>query len=181
MSRTLTIDDLFYLKTQFSLLEPSKNGTINIENIKEVYHLLFCLSSTWFPVGYVNFSFTSGQALMKNITNAMKESRIPDLLTSVLCQTIFLKYISFKLVLLMSCVAFVQQLNALQYRRMDFDEFCAAALSIHQLEALDRWEQHARYAYDLFEKDGNRPIVIEELASVCLICLRDEMPVHPHA
>ncbi|XP_038902111.1 CDPK-related kinase 5-like [Benincasa hispida] len=123
VSRTLTIDELFYLKTQFSLLEPSKNGTINIENIKE--------------------------ALMKNITNGMKESRIPDLLTS---------------------------LNALQYRRMDFDEFCAAALSIHQLEALDRWEQHARYAYDLFEKDGNRPIVIEELASE--LGLSPSVPVH---
>lgn len=60
------------------------------------------------------------------------------------------------------------QLNALQYRRMDFEEFCAAALSVHQLEALDRWEQHARCAYELFEKDGNRAIVIEELASVCL-------------
>lgn len=72
---------------------------------------------------------------------------------------------------------FVQQLSALQYRRMDFEEFCAAAVSIHQLEALDRWEQHARYAYDLFEKDGNRPIVIEELASVCLICLCDETEI----
>jgi len=61
------------------------------------------------------------------------------------------------------------KLNALQYRRMAFDEFCAAALSVHQLEALDRWEQHARCAYELFEKDGNRAIVIEELASVCLI------------
>ncbi|KAI5314461.1 PREDICTED: CDPK-related [Prunus dulcis] len=26
--------------------------------------------------------------------------------------------------------------NTLQYRRMDFEEFCAAALSVHQLEAL---------------------------------------------
>ena len=60
------------------------------------------------------------------------------------------------------------QLNALQYRRMDFEEFCAAALSVHQLEALDRWEQHARCAYEIFEKEGNRAIMIEELASVCL-------------
>jgi len=52
---------------------------------------------------------------------------------------------------------------------MDFEEFCAAALSVHQLEALDRWEQHARCAYELFEKDGNRAIVIEELASVSTI------------
>lgn len=51
---------------------------------------------------------------------------------------------------------------------MDFEEFCAAALSVHQLEALDRWEQHARCAYELFEKDGNRAIIIEELASVSL-------------
>lgn len=51
---------------------------------------------------------------------------------------------------------------------MDFEEFCAAALSVHQLEAVERWEQHARCAYELFEKDGNRAIMIEELASVCL-------------
>jgi hypothetical protein len=49
---------------------------------------------------------------------------------------------------------------------MDFEEFCAAALSVHQLEALDHWEQHARCAFELFDKDGNRAIVIEELASV---------------
>jgi kinase len=52
---------------------------------------------------------------------------------------------------------------------MDFDEFCAAALSVHQIEALDHWEKRARYAFDLFEKDGNKAIVIDELASVCLI------------
>lgn len=69
----------------------------------------------------------------------------------------------------MICCSF--QLNALQYRRMDFEEFCAAALSVHQLEALDNWEQHARSAYEQFEKDGNRTIVIDELASVSLIVL----------
>ncbi|QHO19215.1 CDPK-related kinase [Arachis hypogaea] len=113
LSKTLAVDELYYLKEQFALLEPNKNGTISLENIKA--------------------------ALMKNATDAMKESRIPDFLGS---------------------------LNALQFRRMDFDEFCAATLSVHQLEALDRWEQHARCAYELFEKDGNRSIVIEELASV---------------
>ena len=49
---------------------------------------------------------------------------------------------------------------------MDFEEFCAAAISVHQLEGMESWEQHARRAYELFEKDGNRPIMIEELASV---------------
>nr|GEV70759.1 CDPK-related protein kinase [Tanacetum cinerariifolium] len=47
---------------------------------------------------------------------------------------------------------------------MDFEEFCAAAINIYQLKALDRWEQHARCAYEPFEKDGNQAIVIEELA-----------------
>lgn len=123
LSKTLTVDELFYLKEQFTLLEPNKNGTISLESIKG--------------------------ALMKNATDAMKESRVPDYLVS---------------------------LNALQYRRMDFEEFCAAALSVHQLEALDRWEQHARCAYELFEKDGNRAIVIEELASE--LGLGPSVPVH---
>ncbi|KAG1330732.1 hypothetical protein COCNU_02G007000 [Cocos nucifera] len=123
LSKTLTVDELFYLKGQFALLEPNKNGCITLENIK--------------------------MALMKNATDAMKESRIQDLLIS---------------------------LSALQYRRMDFDEFCAATLSVHQLEGLDRWEQHARCAYELFEKHGNRAIVIEELASE--LGLSPSVPVH---
>ncbi|XP_027345639.1 CDPK-related kinase 5 isoform X1 [Abrus precatorius] len=123
LSKTLTADELFYLREQFALLEPSKNGSISLENVTK--------------------------ALMKHATDAMKESRIPDFLSS---------------------------LNSLQYRRMDFEEFCAAALSVHQLEALDRWEQHARCAYELFEKDGNRAIVIEELASE--LGLGPSIPVH---
>ncbi|KAJ9170728.1 hypothetical protein P3X46_018816 [Hevea brasiliensis] len=123
LSKTLTVDELYYLKEQFTLLEPNKNGTISLENIKT--------------------------ALMKNATDAMRDSHIPDFLAS---------------------------LNALQYRRMDFEEFCAAALSVHQLETLDRWEQHAHCAYELFEKDGNRAIVIEELASE--LGLSPSVPVH---
>lgn len=57
-------------------------------------------------------------------------------------------------------------MSSLQYKKFDFEEFGAAAISIHQLEAMENWEQLARRAYDLFEKDGNRPIMIEELASV---------------
>lgn len=123
LSKTLTVDELFYLKEQFALLEPNKNGSICLDNIK--------------------------QALMRNATDAMKESRVHDFLAS---------------------------LNALQYRRMDFEEFCAAATSVYQLEALDRWEQHARCAYELFEKDGNRAIMIEELASE--LGLSPSVPVH---
>ncbi|KAI7731376.1 hypothetical protein M8C21_011487 [Ambrosia artemisiifolia] len=86
---------------------------------------------------------------MKHATDAMKESRVHDFLAS---------------------------LGALQYRRMDFEEFCAAAINIYQLEALDRWEQHTRCAYELFEKDGNRAIMIEELASE--LGLSPSVPVH---
>ncbi|KAL6993713.1 hypothetical protein U1Q18_011826 [Sarracenia purpurea var. burkii] len=123
LAKTLTVNELFYLKEQFALFEPNKNGTICLDNIKA--------------------------ALTKNATDAMKESRVLEFLAS---------------------------LNALQYRRMDFEEFCAAALSVHQLEALDRWEQHARCAYDFFDKDGNRAIVVEELASE--LGVSPSVPVH---
>ncbi|KAH8510829.1 hypothetical protein Peur_052474 [Populus x canadensis] len=123
LSKTLTADELFFLKEQFALLEPKKSGSITLENLR--------------------------MALMKNATNAMKDSRIPDFLAS---------------------------LNQLQYRRMDFEEFCAAALNVHQLETLDQWKHLARSAYELFEKDGNRAIVIEELASE--LGLGPSIPVH---
>lgn len=60
----------------------------------------------------------------------------------------------------------VYQVCTLQYRKLDFEEFAASAISVYQMEALETWEQHARRAYELFDKEGNRPIVIEELASV---------------
>lgn len=123
LSKTLTVDEIFYLKEQYALLEPNKNGTISFDNIKS--------------------------ALTKNATDAMKESHVLEFLAS---------------------------LNALQYRRMDFEEFCAASLSVHQLEALGRWEQHARCAYELFENDGNRAIIIEELASE--LGVSPSVPVH---
>uniref|UniRef100_A0A7N0TA49 non-specific serine/threonine protein kinase n=1 Tax=Kalanchoe fedtschenkoi TaxID=63787 RepID=A0A7N0TA49_KALFE len=123
LAKTLTEDELHYMREQFQLLEPNKTGTISFENIK--------------------------MALTKRATDAMKDSRVHDFLAS---------------------------LNALQYRRMDFEEFCASALSVYQLEALDRWEQHARCAYELFEKDGNRAIIIDELASE--LGLSPSVPVH---
>lgn len=36
LAKTLTVDELLYLKEQLALLEPNKNGTINLENIKAV-------------------------------------------------------------------------------------------------------------------------------------------------
>ncbi|KAK5803784.1 Calcium/calmodulin-dependent serine/threonine-protein kinase 1 [Gossypium arboreum] len=76
--------------------------------------------------------------MLKNSTDAMKDSRVLD---------------------------YVNMISSIQYRKLDFEEFCASAISVHQLEGMETWEQHARRAYDLFDKDGNRPIMIEELAS----------------
>jgi len=74
------------------------------------------------------------------------------------------------------------QMDAFSFKKMDFTEFCAAAISVHQLEGTDRWEQHARAAYDIFEKEGNRVISVEELARVRIILLiRFEFPMHPVA
>ncbi|CAM6017781.1 unnamed protein product [Sphagnum balticum] len=111
LSKTLTEDELSYLRAQFMLLEPNKSGRVSFENFKV--------------------------ALLKNATDAMKESRVTEILSSM---------------------------DALSFKKMDFPEFCAAAISVHQLEATDKWERHARAAYDIFEKEGNRVISVEELA-----------------
>ncbi|KAG0500798.1 hypothetical protein HPP92_000870 [Vanilla planifolia] len=123
LAKTLTVSQLAYLQEQFLLLGPNKNGYISFQNFKT--------------------------ALMKNSTEAMKDSKVLD---------------------------FVDMVSSLQFRKLDFEEFAAAATSVHQLEALETWEQHARRGYELFEKDGNRPIMIEELASE--LGLGPSVPVH---
>ncbi|OMO72943.1 hypothetical protein CCACVL1_17501 [Corchorus capsularis] len=123
LAKTLTLPQLAYLREQFTLLGPNKNGFISMHNYKT--------------------------AIMKNSTDAMKDSRVLD---------------------------YINMISSLQYRKLDFEEFCAASISVHQLEGMETWEQHARRAYDLFEKDGNRPIMIEELASE--LGLSPSVPVH---
>nr|BAJ96597.1 predicted protein [Hordeum vulgare subsp. vulgare] len=75
-------------------------------------------------------------ALTRYLTDAMKESRILE---------------------------FLHALEPLAYRSMDFEEFCTAAISPYQLEALDRWEEIAGTAFQHFEQEGNRVISVEEL------------------
>ncbi|KMT15203.1 hypothetical protein BVRB_3g063140 [Beta vulgaris subsp. vulgaris] len=123
LAKTLTVPQLAYLKEQFQMLSPSKNGYISMQNFKT--------------------------AALRIATDAMKDSRAME---------------------------YVNLVSSIQYRKMDFEEYCAAATSVHQLEAMDTWEQHARRAYELFEKDGNRPIMIEELASE--LGLSPSVPVH---
>ncbi|CAL5339863.1 hypothetical protein CsSME_00023678 [Camellia sinensis var. sinensis] len=111
LSKALTEDELSYLRAQFRLLEPNKDGRISVDNFK--------------------------MALVRNTTDAMKESRVPDILNAM---------------------------APLSYRKMDFDEFCAAAISTYQLEALEGWEQIASTAFEHFEREGNRVISVDELA-----------------
>ncbi|KAL5720201.1 cyclin-dependent serine/threonine protein kinase [Ranunculus cassubicifolius] len=88
-------------------------------------------------------------ALSKTATDAMKDSQVFE---------------------------YASTMNSLQYKKMDFEEFCAAAISVHQMEGMENWEQHARAAYEHFDKEGNRPIVIEELALE--LGLNPSVPMH---
>ncbi|KAG5626488.1 hypothetical protein H5410_011706 [Solanum commersonii] len=111
LSKALTEDELVYLRAQFMLLEPSKDGRVSIENFR--------------------------LALLGNATEAMRESRVHDILNAM---------------------------TALSYKKLDFEEFCAAAISTYQLEALEEWEQIAAVAFQHFEQEGNRHVSVEELA-----------------
>lgn len=111
LSKALTEDELVYLRAQFKLLLPNKDGRISLENLRK--------------------------ALFNTVTDAMRESKVPDILNTM---------------------------EQLSYRKMDFEEFCAAAISPYQLEAVEGWEQIASTAFEHFEEEGNRAISVEELA-----------------
>ncbi|CAL9237200.1 unnamed protein product [Arabidopsis halleri] len=111
LAKALTENELVYLRAQFMLLGPNKDGSVSLENFK--------------------------MAIMQNATDAMRESRVPEILHTM---------------------------ESLAYRKMYFEEFCAAAISIHQLEAVDAWEEIATAGFQHFETEGNRVITIEELA-----------------
>lgn len=61
------------------------------------------------------------------------------------------------------------KLEPLSYKKMDFEEFCAASISTYQLEALEKWEDIASAAFEYFEAEGNRVTSVEELAQVTTI------------
>ncbi|XP_026660993.1 CDPK-related kinase 3-like isoform X2 [Phoenix dactylifera] len=111
LSKALTEDELIYIRSQFNLLEPNKDGQVSLENFR--------------------------MALLRNSTEAMKESKVLEILNA---------------------------LEPLAYRMMDFEEFCVATISPYQLEALENWEQIASAAFEYFEREGNRVISVEELA-----------------
>ncbi|XP_057721940.1 CDPK-related kinase 3-like [Arachis stenosperma] len=111
LSKALTEDELVYLRVQFRLLEPNRDGHVSLDNFK--------------------------MALARHATDAMRESRVLEI---------------------------IHAMEPLAHRKMDFEEFCAAAISTYQLEAHDRWEDIANTAFEHFEREGNRVISVEELA-----------------
>ena len=58
------------------------------------------------------------------------------------------------------------KMQLLAQKKLDFEEFCAAGVSVYQLEALEEWEQIATSAFEHFEQEGNRIISVQELAAV---------------
>lgn len=65
---------------------------------------------------------------------------------------------------------------------MDFEEFCAAAISVYQLEVHQEWDRIATTAFEYFEETGNRVISVEELAQVCIfwceLCIKTFLIIH---
>ncbi|KAG6499515.1 hypothetical protein ZIOFF_039304 [Zingiber officinale] len=143
LSKALTEDQLFYLRSQFKLLAPNGEGHISFDNFR--------------------------MALLQNANEAMKESKVIDILNVArhpFLLPFFFQLLSFfcmppPLPLLQNLYA---ALEPLSYRKMDFEEFCAAAISPHHLEALDGWEQMTSMTFEHFEREGNRTITVKELA-----------------
>ncbi|KFK27643.1 hypothetical protein AALP_AA8G409900 [Arabis alpina] len=119
LSKAIPEEELVFLQTQFMLMDPV-DGCLYLHN------------------------FTT--ALTRYATDAMIESRLPDILNLM---------------------------QPLAHRKLDFEEFCAAAVSVYQLEALEEWEQIATIAFDHFEREGSRAISVQELA--------EEMSLGPNA
>ena len=62
LSKTLTVDELFYLKGQFSLLEPDRNGCITLDNIRMVGS---SLSSDMLSNSFLSYSADSCLILIR--------------------------------------------------------------------------------------------------------------------
>lgn len=115
LAKTLTVAQLTYLREQFTLLGPNKSGYISLQNFKTVsnlsfsfllfhfFHLsgFFCCSlfSSPFCKQFLNLHGRL-QALIKNSTEAMKDSKVLDFVNMVKSH-FFLQY-----VFLMSVVKF---------------------------------------------------------------------------
>nr|AFP55594.1 serine/threonine protein kinase [Rosa rugosa] len=148
LSKAITEDELYYLRAQFTLLEP-KHGYVSLDNFRT--------------------------ALMKNSTDAMKESRVHDIINvtqpvaeyDTIEKQNYLYFICCGFCMMAYShifLGFYFKMEPLAHKKLDFEEFCVAAISTYQLEALEGWEKIASTAFECFEREGNRVISVEELA-----------------
>ncbi|PQP95168.1 CDPK-related kinase 4 [Prunus yedoensis var. nudiflora] len=72
--------------------------------------------------------------------------------------------ISERLVIVLIALTISLRMEPLSHKKLDFEEFCVAAISTYQLEAHEGWEKIASTAFEYFENEGNRVISVEELA-----------------
>lgn len=164
------------MQEQFKLLEPNKNGYISLQNLKTVS--LFTYSSFQKLIFAHFWTFVFVMVLSKYCIRCrpwwkapLKLWRTPGLsilsMWYVLLRNFYEINITFYISdVIYSFIILFIQVSSLQYRKLDFNEFAAAAVSVYQMEGLETWEHHARTAFDIFDQDNNRPIMIEELASV---------------
>ncbi|KAG6501790.1 hypothetical protein ZIOFF_041674 [Zingiber officinale] len=86
LSKALTEDQLFYLRSQFKLLAPNGEGHISFDNFRRVSLVEFICqypkcdcSVAYFPLSFTSMSILV-QALLQNATESMKESKVIDIL-----------------------------------------------------------------------------------------------------
>ena len=126
------------------------------------------------------------QALAKDLPWKLKESRVAEILEAV--TTVFLRYCSRAslgdiFILLLSkrnavsiyilkrcCDLWWRQIDSNTDGLVDFTEFVAAALHVHQLEEHDseKWQLRSRAAFEKFDIDKDGYITPEELRLVKL-------------
>lgn len=78
----MTENQLFYLKEQFELLGPNKSGFISLQNLKSVSNPIFVIQSS-LQHAVAEKGKWNLQALVKNSTDAMKDSRVIDFVNTV--------------------------------------------------------------------------------------------------
>lgn len=90
MSKAITEDEVIYIRSQYDLLEPSKDGRVSLDNFRSVsvpIFLIFCAFIHAYFSSIVCSYETSltklFQALLRNATDAMKESRVHEILNAV--------------------------------------------------------------------------------------------------
>ncbi|RWR74459.1 Protein kinase domain-containing protein [Cinnamomum micranthum f. kanehirae] len=146
LATTLNEEEKADLRDQFDAIDVDKSGTISLEEMKHV-----CIPIPFTEFHEFNISFATRaltllegahchnhKALAKDLPWKLKEPRVQEILQAIDSNT----------------DGFV-----------DFSEFVAAALHVHQLEEHDseKWQQRSQAAFEKFDVDRDGYITPEEL------------------